>query len=213
VGSMNAKSMKYNPQCATGFWCDACGCREFDVFYEEEDDLQINCVNCGMIYDVLADGRYAVAPQTPACPECGWHNATMDTGLIECFKCGHTFRANRLLGADEFSGRLVPKKNVPPRESWPVNSWSRRAAVDDCLVCKMCGYKQYDEGTIQAFRRKYPGMDVFDMPYYCGACMDCYDIDSDGNPWSNDGGNHVSSFNRRPVRRSAGKSAARRIRR
>ena len=40
------------------------------------------------------------------------------------------------------------------------------------LVCKLCGYKQYDEETIAAMKRKYPDMEEHDMPYYCGACMD-----------------------------------------
>lgn len=40
------------------------------------------------------------------------------------------------------------------------------------LVCKMCGYKQYDEETINAMKDKYPYAEEHDIPYYCGACQD-----------------------------------------
>lgn len=40
------------------------------------------------------------------------------------------------------------------------------------LTCKKCGYKQYDEDTIAAFKRRYQGMEPHDIPYECGACMD-----------------------------------------
>lgn len=40
------------------------------------------------------------------------------------------------------------------------------------LVCKICGYKQYDEETIKAYKEEYPDMEEHDIPYECGACMD-----------------------------------------
>ena len=40
------------------------------------------------------------------------------------------------------------------------------------LTCKKCGYKQYDEDTITAFKRRFPGIPAHDIPYECGACMD-----------------------------------------
>lgn len=40
------------------------------------------------------------------------------------------------------------------------------------LVCKVCGYKQYDNETIQEFKKIYPDMEEHDIPYICGACMD-----------------------------------------
>ena len=40
------------------------------------------------------------------------------------------------------------------------------------LVCKVCGYKQNDEETIRLMTEKYPDYEEHDIPYYCGACMD-----------------------------------------
>lgn len=40
------------------------------------------------------------------------------------------------------------------------------------LVCKKCGYKQTDSETIVSAKKKFPGMEEHDIPYYCGACMD-----------------------------------------
>ena len=44
------------------------------------------------------------------------------------------------------------------------------------LVCKICGYKQYDEETIEIVKNKYPDMEEHDIPYYCGACQDNNDL-------------------------------------
>jgi hypothetical protein len=38
------------------------------------------------------------------------------------------------------------------------------------LVCKKCGYKQYDEETIKAYKEVSPTMEEHDIPYICGAC-------------------------------------------
>ena len=38
------------------------------------------------------------------------------------------------------------------------------------LVCKKCGYKQYDEETIKGYKEVYPTMEEHDIPYICGAC-------------------------------------------
>ena len=40
------------------------------------------------------------------------------------------------------------------------------------LVCKRCGYKQYDQECIAVFKKLYPGYEEHDIPYYCGACQD-----------------------------------------
>ena len=40
------------------------------------------------------------------------------------------------------------------------------------LTFKKCGYKQYDKDTIAAFKKRYPRMEPYDIPYECGACMD-----------------------------------------
>ena len=40
------------------------------------------------------------------------------------------------------------------------------------LVCKKCGYKQYDEETIKNFKCLQPNKEEHDITYYCGACMD-----------------------------------------
>ena len=40
------------------------------------------------------------------------------------------------------------------------------------LVCKKCGYKQYDDDTIECFKGEYPDMEEHDIPYVCGACQD-----------------------------------------
>jgi len=40
------------------------------------------------------------------------------------------------------------------------------------LVCLACGYKQYDMQTILEFRKRFPGLEDHDIPYYCGACQD-----------------------------------------
>lgn len=38
------------------------------------------------------------------------------------------------------------------------------------LVCKKCGYKQYDDETIESYKKDYPNMEIHDIPYICGAC-------------------------------------------
>jgi hypothetical protein len=48
---------------------------------------------------------------------------------------------------------------------------------EGCLVCKKCGYKQYDDETVSAFRKKFPNTETHDIPYYCGACMDNVDTE------------------------------------
>ena len=40
------------------------------------------------------------------------------------------------------------------------------------LVCKKCGYKQYDEETISEMKKIFPELEEHDIPYYCGACVD-----------------------------------------
>lgn len=40
------------------------------------------------------------------------------------------------------------------------------------LVCKKCGYKQYDNETIKYYKDIHPDEDTHDIPYYCGACLD-----------------------------------------
>lgn len=40
------------------------------------------------------------------------------------------------------------------------------------LVCKKCGYKQYDEDTIIEISKQFPECENHDIPYYCGACLD-----------------------------------------
>ena len=42
----------------------------------------------------------------------------------------------------------------------------------DCLVCKICGYKQRDEETVEHFKKIYPNVPEHDIPYICGACQD-----------------------------------------
>lgn len=39
------------------------------------------------------------------------------------------------------------------------------------LVCKICGYKQYDEATIRVYKGKFPAEEEHDIPYVCGACQ------------------------------------------
>lgn len=41
-----------------------------------------------------------------------------------------------------------------------------------CLVCKKCGYKQYDEECINAYKKASPEQETHDITYYCGACLD-----------------------------------------
>ena len=40
------------------------------------------------------------------------------------------------------------------------------------LICRICGYKQYDEDTILAYRKKIPCFEEHDIPYVCGACLE-----------------------------------------
>lgn len=40
------------------------------------------------------------------------------------------------------------------------------------LVCKKCGYKQYNEETIKIYKNTYPSIAEHDIPYVCGACQD-----------------------------------------
>ena len=53
------------------------------------------------------------------------------------------------------------------------------------LVCKKCGYKQYDDETIEAMKKEFPDLEEHDIPYYCGACMD--EDDDDYVPSSTNG--------------------------
>ena len=39
------------------------------------------------------------------------------------------------------------------------------------LVCNHCGYKQYEEETVQEYKRKFPNEEEHDIPYVCGACQ------------------------------------------
>lgn len=39
------------------------------------------------------------------------------------------------------------------------------------LICKLCGYKQYDDETIKFFKNLHPAKEEHDIPYYCGACL------------------------------------------
>ena len=43
------------------------------------------------------------------------------------------------------------------------------------LVCLICGYKQHDDETIEAFKERYPNCEEYDIPYDWGACMDSED--------------------------------------
>lgn len=45
------------------------------------------------------------------------------------------------------------------------------------LICKKCGYKQSDEETIAVFKERFLGQEEWDIPYYCGACLDNADDD------------------------------------
>lgn len=56
----------------------------------------------------------------------------------------------------------VKKKPFDFYEEWDGNP----------LVCKECGYNQYDEETIEYYIRKYPGESTHDIQYICGACLD-----------------------------------------
>lgn len=40
------------------------------------------------------------------------------------------------------------------------------------LICKKCGHKQSDEQTIKYFKKKFRFVEEYDIPYYCGACLD-----------------------------------------
>ena len=40
------------------------------------------------------------------------------------------------------------------------------------LICKICGYKQYEEDTVAAIQAEHPDVHCHDIPYYCGACQD-----------------------------------------
>lgn len=40
------------------------------------------------------------------------------------------------------------------------------------LVCKKCGYKQCDTETITELQKIFPDLEEYDIPYYCGACLD-----------------------------------------
>ena len=48
----------------------------------------------------------------------------------------------------------------------------------DHLTCKKCGYKQYDSDTIRLYRRRFPEMELHDIPYECAACRDPFDSES-----------------------------------
>ncbi len=63
-------------------------------------------------------------------------------------------------------------------EDWmsPIDNTHAEADIPNTdnatLVCKRCGYKQYDEGTIDTLKSRFPGMKTHDIPYCCGACVD-----------------------------------------
>jgi hypothetical protein len=46
--------------------------------------------------------------------------------------------------------------------------------MSDFLVCKQCGYRQYDVSTVKSFKKKFAGkgLATHDIPYFCGACVD-----------------------------------------
>ena len=44
--------------------------------------------------------------------------------------------------------------------------------ADHYLRCKKCGYKQFDQDTVNSFKERFPNMCSYDIPYYCGACQD-----------------------------------------
>ena len=54
------------------------------------------------------------------------------------------------------------------------------------LVCKECGYKQYDEETIKSYKDSQPHMAEHDIIYYCGACQDNRLINILANKWYTD---------------------------
>lgn len=45
--------------------------------------------------------------------------------------------------------------------------------MSDFLVCKQCGYRQYDVSTVKSFKKKFAGkgLATHDIPYFCGACV------------------------------------------
>lgn len=51
------------------------------------------------------------------------------------------------------------------------------------LVCKECGYKQYDEETIKAYQNMFPNTEEHDIPYLCGACLDNGIVNVLANKW------------------------------
>ena len=50
--------------------------------------------------------------------------------------------------------------------------------MTDHLNCKKCGYKQYDPGTVESYKERYPDMECHDIPYICGACLE-HELDKD----------------------------------
>lgn len=68
--------------------------------------------------------------------------------------------------------------------------------MTDYLVCKKCGYKQYDPEIVAVYKERYPDMEPHDIPYICGACEDLgIDADAiydemrekyDDDPWCGD---------------------------
>ena len=49
------------------------------------------------------------------------------------------------------------------------------------LVCKVCGYKQYNPETVDYYVRLHPETDPHDIDYICGACALTDHIGGDGN--------------------------------
>ena len=46
--------------------------------------------------------------------------------------------------------------------------------MSEFLVCKKCGYKDFYEPTVRAFKNRFKGkgLSTHDIPYFCGACQD-----------------------------------------
>lgn len=44
------------------------------------------------------------------------------------------------------------------------------------LICKKCGYKQYNEETIRKYKKKFPTEEEHDIPYVCGACHNIEEV-------------------------------------
>lgn len=40
-----------------------------------------------------------------------------------------------------------------------------------CLICKKCGYKQYDRKVIESYKAEFPASPDNMIPYICGRCI------------------------------------------